>query len=258
MILHGPHGRLVVDDVGTGEPPVIFVHGNAGSRRHWAAQLDHLAPERRGVAFDLHGFGDSETRAGAEYTPASFADDLHAVVEGCDVDRVVLAGHSLGGAVIAAFAGRDPRRVAGLLFVDSVGDNRGRAAWTEALLDNMAGLDFRDYTRGWFERLLSGAGEHVRNLVLSDLEGTPRDVFIGAVEGLTRFDPAAALESYPGPALHVYHPTINDDPWSLHNVVPRIRARPMTEASHWLMMDRREDFNRLLDTFLDRRDADCG
>jgi pimeloyl-ACP methyl ester carboxylesterase len=60
-----------------------------------------------------------------------------------------------------------------------------------------------------------------------------------------------ALERYPGPRLSVIS-DLNALPYSLHNLLEDLPRHLMTRTSHWLMMDRPEDFNELMDGFLEQ------
>jgi len=51
--------RLHADDGGTGGPPVVLLHSAAGNISQWSPQLEHLRPERRAVALDWRGHGES-------------------------------------------------------------------------------------------------------------------------------------------------------------------------------------------------------
>ena len=43
-----------------GKPPIIFLHGVGSDKSAWTPQLDHFAAERRAIAFDYPGYGDSD------------------------------------------------------------------------------------------------------------------------------------------------------------------------------------------------------
>src|SRR5215208_4864206 len=62
--------------------PVLFLHGNASSSRFFDETLAALASRYRGMAPDLRGYGDSETKPlDATRGLGDFSDDLHALVE---------------------------------------------------------------------------------------------------------------------------------------------------------------------------------
>jgi hypothetical protein len=78
---------------GSGEPALVFVHGWSCDRSYWRAQVDHFAASHRTVALDLGGHGESSLGR-EDWTMASFAGDVRAVVEALDLRGVVLVGHS--------------------------------------------------------------------------------------------------------------------------------------------------------------------
>jgi pimeloyl-ACP methyl ester carboxylesterase len=73
---------------------------------------------------------------------------------------------------------------------------------------------------------------------------------VGGVEASTRYKPLPALGRYKGPKLSIIS-DLNDLPHSLHNLVPDLPIRLMLGTGHWLMMDRPEPFNHLLEEFVE-------
>ena len=246
--IRGPQGRLRVDDGGRGGPPVLFVHGNSGNRTQWAAQLAHLRAARRAVAFDLRGMGESEPAANADYSVEGFAEDVAAVADALGLQRFVLVGHSYGGAVVAAYAGKHPDRLAGLVFADVAGDIRNPVP--EALRRGFLPEHYEDFTRRWFEGILAKGTEATKQAVMKSLRATPREVFIAAATGLYSFDPVAALAPYHGPRLHITS-YLADNPAAIHLSFKGMPVKVVADASHWLMMDRPDEFDRILDDFLE-------
>lgn len=98
--------------------PVVFVHG-FGSRLEAFRDLQPaLATERKTLAYDHRGFGESERVAG-EYGPDVHAKDLIALIRLAGFERVILVGHSYGGGVATEVALRAPELVAGLVLIDA-------------------------------------------------------------------------------------------------------------------------------------------
>jgi pimeloyl-ACP methyl ester carboxylesterase len=101
---------------------LVLIHGWTEALRYWVYEIRELSDQFRIVAYDLRGHGDSGRAAGDDYSLARLGDDLEAVLEATvpSGERAVVAGHSLGGMSIAAWAERHDvsRRVsgAGLLF----------------------------------------------------------------------------------------------------------------------------------------------
>ncbi len=98
-------------------PTVVLVHGFGESLMAWRAVFDQLAGRADVIALDLPGFGLS-SKPPSGYATDSLAADLLGALDALDVHRAVLVGHSMGGAVVAAAALRDPGRVRALVLVD--------------------------------------------------------------------------------------------------------------------------------------------
>ena len=252
--VNGPQGRLRVDDGGSGRAlPVLFVHGNGANHNQWRYQLEHVRKTRRAVAFDLRGMGESDAARNGDYSVNAMADDVQAVADAVGLKRFIIVGHSYGGAVVAAYAARHPERVAGVLFADAGGSvkmtDEGVAKFLAALRANKDKVVER-----WFAPILAPAHDAVRNEVLASVHNTALEPFAGALIGMRTFDPVQAIGSYHGPVLAVAAAPI-ENPASLHMQMPSLRVIKMQGVSHWLMLDKPEEFNQILDDFLKEVDA---
>ena len=248
--IEGPRGRLRVDDGGRGGVPVLLVHGNGGNRTQWKAQLEQLRATRRAVAFDLRGMGDSDPAGDADYSVAGFSQDVAAVADVLGLSRFVLVGHSFGGAVVADYAGRHPDRLAGLVFADVAGDIRETPEKAlAALRDGLLPEHYEAFTRRWFQGILTGGTDATKSAVLRSLAATRPEVFTAATMGLYVFDPVSALAPYRGPRLHIAS-FLADNPASIHHTFKEMPVSVIRGASHWLMLDCPDAFNRTLDAFL--------
>jgi pimeloyl-ACP methyl ester carboxylesterase len=88
--------KLAHDRFGEGAP-LLLVHGIGSHRKVWRLVLDRLAAERDVIAIDLPGFGDSAPLPGDTVTPAQLAAAVAAFLDDIGLDRVDVAGNSLGG-----------------------------------------------------------------------------------------------------------------------------------------------------------------
>lgn len=100
--------------------PVVLVHGIAGSTLLWQANLSAIGARHKVFAVDLPGHGRSG-RPGGRYGIDLFKRSLLGFLDVCGLERVVLAGHSLGGHVCLKLALERPERVAKLVLIDSGG-----------------------------------------------------------------------------------------------------------------------------------------
>jgi pimeloyl-ACP methyl ester carboxylesterase len=116
---------LVDDDValaarvdGTNGKPIVLIHGFPFAHDVWNAQAAALARAHRVIRLDLRGMGASSVPPGP-YLMETLAADVAAVLDALAIERVWMAGHSLGGYVALAFVRMFSERVAGLALVCS-------------------------------------------------------------------------------------------------------------------------------------------
>jgi pimeloyl-ACP methyl ester carboxylesterase len=234
----------------SGRAPVLFLHSLGGNAGQWKAQIEHLMPERLALAVDLPGHGVSDLPEGGDCSPAAMAAEVGSVLDALDLAPMILVGHSYGASVAIALLAERPGSVAGLLLVDPGPDLRGEAALEiEGFLGKLAPDSYEETILAHFESALTGGRAEVRSAVLDLLAATPRDVVVGALESLPDFDPVPPLEEYDGPRLSVIAEQ-HDGAAALHVVVDNLPVRKLSGASHWLQMDRPNEFNAIMDEFL--------
>ena len=113
----GPAGELVVWDYPGGAPATLLLHGIGNYGRVWDFVAEAVAGRLRLVAPDARGHGGSAMPA-AGYAPSDFVADATAVLDGLDLDRVLVVGHSMGGGHGLAFVQAHPERSLGFVLID--------------------------------------------------------------------------------------------------------------------------------------------
>lgn len=115
-------GRAInVLALGAGDvTPALLLHGLGGAIDGWRFNQPALGDDRTVWALDLPGHGDSDTDVG-DGSVMTLADVVVGVLNALEIERVHLAGHSLGGAVTLAVLATAPRRVASLTLIASCG-----------------------------------------------------------------------------------------------------------------------------------------
>ena len=137
-------------DVGAGEP-VVFLHGNPTSSYLWRNVIPHVEEVARCLAPDLVGMGysgPSRTEGPERYTFADHARHLDAWFDALGLEEVVLAGHDWGGALGFDWASRNPDRVSGI-------------AYMETIVCPVTWADWPEVARGIFQAMRSPAGEEI-------------------------------------------------------------------------------------------------
>ena len=113
---------------------VLFIHGFPFDHLMWRHQVAALS-RRRVIAPDLRGSGTTVgPSAPDEYSMASYANDLIALLDGLHVQHAVVCGLSMGGYIIFELLRRFPERVRAVILcntkaeADTPDAKRGRDA----------------------------------------------------------------------------------------------------------------------------------
>ena len=101
--------------VGEGQP-VLLLHGLGANKLSWLPLIGPLAERYRVIALDLPGYGESSKRRG-DHTPAYFAAVVRRFLDELELDRVVLAGNSMGGRIALEVSATVPDRVSALVLL---------------------------------------------------------------------------------------------------------------------------------------------
>jgi 3-oxoadipate enol-lactonase len=108
---------LAYERMGKGKP-LMLIHGYPLDHTSWNEAASLLENDFDVILPDLRGFGQSTTIE-TPYSMSDMADDLAGLLDHLEIEKVALAGHSMGGYVALAFAKKYPQRVSGLGLVSS-------------------------------------------------------------------------------------------------------------------------------------------
>lgn len=103
-----------------GGPPLLLVNGYAATAADWDPTfLAELSKSFRVICPDNRGVGGSDLGDLNELTIDSMAADLEALLDALELERVAVAGWSMGGFVAQRLALRAPDRVAALVLLST-------------------------------------------------------------------------------------------------------------------------------------------
>jgi pimeloyl-ACP methyl ester carboxylesterase len=112
------HPNLHLRCYGAG-PPLLLIHGLGSSGDDWAFQIGPLAQHYQLVVPDLRGCGASPVGHG-KVSIRGFSTDLWQLLDRMGIDRVSIAGFSMGGAVALEMAVQQGQRVERLVTINSL------------------------------------------------------------------------------------------------------------------------------------------
>lgn len=115
-------GSLNYEISGNG-PVLVFAHGLGGNHRSWWQQVPHLSAYYTCLTFSHRGFAPSRDVTG-QPRPHLFAEDLTALLDHLDFERVAIVAQSMGGWTAMEFALNAPDRVTALVLSATTGTLR--------------------------------------------------------------------------------------------------------------------------------------
>ena len=255
--------RIWYEEAGTGLP-VIFVHAGIADHRMWDDQFHVFAEKHRAIRFDMRGFGQSAMVAG----PYSMHDDLYALMRALNVERAALIGCSKGGQTIIDFAVEHPDMVAALIPVAAgvsgypyPEDEEYPPLVQQIIAADQAGdkdrlneLEIQLWVDG-LQRPAGSVDKAIRDKVLEMNRialDTPSD--LGKE---TPLEPAAyeRLGDIQAPTLVIYGdldmPHMGDIATAVAGAIRKARVVCLTGTAHLPNMERPQDFNDVVLSFLD-------
>jgi pimeloyl-ACP methyl ester carboxylesterase len=259
-------GELAYERSGErGGVPVIAAHGITAHRHSWACTAS-FAPDIDLVAVDLRGRGESRALPGPS-SIAQHADDLAALADALDVERVVVAGHSMGAFVAVALAGAHPDRVAGLMLLDGglpfAPADRGDVPDLSLVIARLERTfsSREEYRAFWHAHPATGPywSPAVEAYADADLHGEPPNLRAGANPELVREDTldlveiaasTDAIDRVSCPAIALRAPRgLLDEPKALY---PPGWLQSLAADRSWLEVREIDDVNHYTIAFEDR------
>jgi len=258
-----------VIDTGTPEgavaPPVLLLHGSGPgvtATANWRPVIPALSADRRVIAPDQLGFGETATGARRTYGRAAWTDHALALLDALGIAVVDIIGNSMGGAIALSIAAARPAAVRRITLMGSMGV-------AMALPDGLNAV--WGYTPGREQmREVIGLFAYNRKLITDDLvemryraslDPPVRDSWAAMfpeprqrwVDDLAL--PGAELAAIGAPVLLVHGRDDRVVPWRessarLLELLPDSRLHVLSGCGHWTMIERTADFLAVVQPFL--------
>ncbi len=249
-------------DPGRGPLPLVCVHGAGMSSVVWMELARRLPPVRRVVAPDLPGHGQSESGPGAP-SLADYSETVGAVCTELGIERAVLVGHSMGGAVALTLALARPQLVAGLVLLNSAAALPVSPELMVLLERTLPAPDAAAPESVWADRLPGELAElmfspatpkDLRERWQAVLLAATRQTVLGDFRACASFDVRARLGELRVPTLLVGG---SDDllvpPWAVQATAHQLAGAQLQlvpDTAHLTHLEKPEPFQALLTEFL--------
>ena len=232
-----------------GRKTLFFIHGSAGDHTVWENQYDDMEDEFNIVAVDLPGHGESGGKGEREV--ALYAKWVKKTVEALGLRKPVLAGQSLGAAIVLESAIRYGNMLSGIVTVGG----GAKMPVNPLVLDGMRG-DPSMIINSIPEFAVSKKNrERLGDLLIENLRRADKNVAYGDFLACDRLDVSGEIERIRIPALLICGEDDRMMPPKfsiyLKEKIPGAKLVLIKDAGHFAMMEDAKAFNVALREFVD-------
>ena len=236
---------------GTGPKAVIFVHGWTCDSTSWQYQAPAISEQYRAITLDLPGHGKSESPTDGRFSMELFARAVEAVRSEAGIDKAVLVGHSMGTPVVRQYTLMYPERVAGLVLVDGLVQLAGAEPVARPRMIGPEGQRMREgIARGMASTATPEVQDQIVKMMLATSEATADGAMVATWDQSSWTNDVVSV-----PVLGVYAGMSSvANPEGLERLYSQLDYHVIPGTGHFLMMEKPQEFNRLLGDFLAKLD----
>jgi pimeloyl-ACP methyl ester carboxylesterase len=240
--------RIVYSAAGSGDTALLFIHGGLAERSFYDGQLRAFAGRFRVIAPDLPGHGDSGANR-VKWGLPQFGADIKAVADAEHLKKIILFGNSLGGPVAVEAALLLPGRVLGVVGIDTFQSlDYGTSPEAARKRAESFRTDFGGSLKAMVKMLFHpDADPALMADALKRMQKTPPEAAAAMFESLGGYDQAAPTRKLTVPLRAINGDLFPTDVAGVRKVKPDFEARLMTHMGHYPMLERPDEFNRLVD-----------
>lgn len=232
--------------------PIVFLHGVGSDKSVWHPQLEHFSRERRAIAFDYPGYGDSDPAPDGT-TRDDYASAIISAMHELGVDRAHICGLSLGGVVAIATHHAAPDRCASLILADTFAVHPdGRVLYERSVA---ASSNLRGAAEARVDVLLAQpANPAVRSEVVETMARIDPAAYRIGARAVWLADQRERAQDIDVPALVLVGNQDLITPAELSselvNLVPDSRMQVIAGAGHLTNLENPAEFNAVVEQFI--------
>ena len=240
-------------EAGSGDAvPIVFLHGVGSDKSVWHPQMTHFGRERRTIAFDYPGYGESDP-APEGTSRDDFASAIISAMHELGIDRAHICGLSLGGVIAIAIHHAAPERCASLILADSFAVHpEGHAIYDRSIASSS---DLGAMARARVDVLLAHPAQGaVREEVIDTMSRIDPAAYRVGAEAVWLADQRSRAQRIDVPTLVVVGDQDLVTPVELSSelvdLIPAARMQVIAGAGHLTNLEKPAEFNSMVDDFI--------
>jgi len=225
------------------EPTLLFIHGAGGSHKQWEHQLNFFD---HAIAIDLTGHNVGAGRN----TIDEYVQEVKRFCDKNNLENIVMIGHSMGGGIAQKFA-IDYQEYLKAIVLIGTGAKLRVAPQIFAALKNNHAQAIELIMKLTFS---NKAPCEIRKKAAKEMMKIRPDVIYGDLEACDKFDIMSKLEEIKLPTLIICGSEDRLTPVKyseyLRNNIPNSRLEIIATAGHMMMLEKPQELNERLETFI--------
>jgi len=250
-------------DVGNPDDlPIVLLHGMTLDHRMWNPQIKVLKENYRIITYDIRGHGKTEVTDG-QYTYRMFVEDLIALLDYLQIDKAVLCGLSMGGAIAMRAFELYSERIHALILCDtrSEADSNETKYWRENSIESIKQNGLQPFTEEFIKtifapesfKLCFDAIKLIQNMILSSSQLGICGVLLAQAG---RTDMTHVLPKINVPTLIMVGENDNFTPIASSNTmyekIKDSQLKIISNAGHVSNLENVDEFNNCMLEFLEK------
>ena len=257
-------------DLGAGDQPdAILIHGLGGNWQNWLETIPRLAKDRRVVALDLPGFGESSISSGDQISISGYGEIVVEFAKAVGIaEPADVIGNSMGGFISAEIGISHPDFARRIVLCSAAGISITNLKRQPVLTSARIAAAVTNLTLARAEEMAKRPGlRHIAmayvfrhpsriapDLAYQVIMGAGKPAFIDALDALTDYDFRDRLDRVEVPVLLVWGEDDNlvpvKDADEFERLMPNARKVVLDDTGHVPMLERPSAFNDLVVEFL--------
>jgi pimeloyl-ACP methyl ester carboxylesterase len=232
------------------EKAIIFIHGSGGNSNLWKHQLNDIDGISSKIAIDLPSHAQSDKFS--ELSLELYVDVLNVLIDSLKLKEVILAGQSLGGAVIQSYYFKYPEKVSALVLIATGARLRVLPSTFEILKKGLQEF-LKSSPIGAFYKETS---KEITDYYIKEASKTEREVFHDDYSICDRFDVMDKMNLIKIPCLIICG---KDDKLTppkygmyFNDKIERSELILIDKAGHIVMLEKPGEVNQSITAFIEK------
>lgn len=232
---------------GESDIALVFVHGWSCDKSYWKNQVNEFTKDFKVVTVDLAGHGSSGI--GREnYSINLFGEDVASVINFLELDKVILIGHSMGGAVIFETYEITPLSIIALIGIDTY-QNISEKFPEEQINQFLQPFkdNFVEAAKGFVKSMFpAGTDSLLIKTIADDMSQAPQNVAVSAIENLFHYENPELLTNIKVPVISINGDLFPTNYEANKKLLPTYELKIINNCGHFPMFEKTEEFNKIL------------